>query len=202
MLFNTSNAKTAGALLFAGGTQFVVSMIIAEAVYPNYSVSANFISDLGVWGKMSAPVFNTSIVISGLLTLGAAFFIQKAFRKRGFSAIVALSGAGPLVVGFFPENTVLVNGIPVIHSLAALIAFIFGGLAAITSYCLTISPFKYFSAALGAISIIALVLFPGTINYGSLGLGAGGMERMIVYPTLLWVICFGGYLMAISEHIR
>ncbi len=200
MLFNTSTAKTAGALLFAGGSQFLMSMLIAEAVYPSYSVSANFISDLGVWGKMSAPIFNTSIVISGLLTLGAAYLIQKTFRKRGFSAIVALSGTGPLLVGFFPENTILVNVVPVIHSLAALIAFIFGGLAAITSYRLTISPFKYFSVALGVVAIVALVLFLGTINSGSLGVGAGGLERMIAYPTLLWEICFGGYLMATSEQ--
>ncbi len=29
------NRKTAGALLFIGGAQFVIALIIAEAVYPN-----------------------------------------------------------------------------------------------------------------------------------------------------------------------
>ena len=50
-----SNNKTiAGALLFVGGLQFTLGMIVAEAVYPNYSVSRNYISDLGVWNKPSA----------------------------------------------------------------------------------------------------------------------------------------------------
>ncbi len=197
-MFEADKAKNAGALLFVGGAQFVVCMIIAEAVYPDYSISANYISDLGVWGQMSAVIFNPSIILSGLLTLVSAFFIQKTFRKRGFSATLALSGVGPLLVGFFPENTVLINGVPLVHSLAAFIAFIFGGLAAITSYRVTISPFKYFSIVLGTFSISAFILFIATITSGSLGLGAGGMERMIAYPNLLWAICFGGYLMATS----
>jgi hypothetical protein len=31
------------------------------------------------------------------------------------------------------------------------------------------------------------------------GLGVGGMERMIVYPILIWMIGFGGFLSAFSE---
>jgi hypothetical membrane protein len=171
-------------------------MIVAEAVYPNYNVSENYISDLGVWSQTSAAIFNPSVVLSGLLTLGGAFFVQKAFRKRGFSAVIALSGLGALLVGFFPENTVLVNGVPVVHSIAALVSFIFGPIAAIASYRVTASPFKYFSVILGAASLIALLFFFATFSSNFLGLGAGGMERMIVYPTVLWTICFGGYMMA------
>jgi hypothetical membrane protein len=32
-----------------------------------------------------------------------------------------------------------------------------------------------------------------------LGLGIGGMERMIVYPTLIWTVAFGGYLIGSKE---
>jgi len=32
-----------------------------------------------------------------------------------------------------------------------------------------------------------------------LSLGPGGMERMIVYPVLLWVIGFSGYLMSLKN---
>jgi hypothetical membrane protein len=185
-----------GAFLFLASAQFAVFMTIAEAVYPNYSVSANYISDLGVWGHRSAIIFNTSIIISGLLTIAGSLFLQKAFRKRRFSVIIALSGLGALLVGFFPENTVLVNGIPVVHSVAALMAFIFGGLAAIASYHVTTPPFKFFSLILGASSFLALVLFLTTPSIGFLGLGAGGMERMIVYPSIIWTIGFAGYMMA------
>jgi len=196
MVLGADNRKRAGAAFSIGGTQFAVFMIVAEAVYPNYNVSENYISDLGVWSQTSAAIFNPSVVLSGLLTLGGAFFVQKAFRKRGFSAVIALSGLGALLVGFFPENTVLVNGVPVVHSIAALVSFIFGPIAAIASYRVTASPFKYFSVILGAASLIALLFFFATFSFNFLGLGAGGMERMIVYPTVLWTICFGGYMMA------
>ena len=47
MLFD--NSKIAGTLLLVGGIQFVVAVVIAESIYPGYSVSQNVISDLGVW---------------------------------------------------------------------------------------------------------------------------------------------------------
>jgi hypothetical membrane protein len=81
-------------------------------MYPDYGVSANYISDLGVWGQLSAHIFNPSVILSGLLTIGGAFFILIAFRMRGFTLIIALSGLSGLLVGFFPENIVLVNGFP------------------------------------------------------------------------------------------
>jgi hypothetical protein len=58
----------------------------------------------------------------------------------------------------------------------------------------------------------ALVLFSiGMIASGSLtsddaldssfylGLGPGGMERMIVYPTLMWLAAFGGQIVTQRE---
>ena len=53
---------------------------------------------------------------------------------------------------------------------------------------------------LGAATLTAAVLFVTTQDYGYLGLGVGGMERMMAYPTLLWVIGFGGYLLGISSE--
>lgn len=198
MMLNAENGRKAGALLFVGGAQFAVFMIIAEAVYPGYSVSANYISDLGVWGQPSAAFFNSSIVLFGLLVMAGAYALQNTFGRRWFSVIVALSGGGTLLVGFFPENTLVVGGVPVIHTIAALMSFIFGGLGAIVSYRVTKVPIKFFSVVLGVASLLALVLFISTRDSGFLGLGVGGLERMIVYPTLLWTICFGGYLMASS----
>jgi len=196
MILDAENGQKAGSLLFVGGAQFAIFMIVAEAVYPKYSVSANYISDLGVWGQPSAPIFNPSIILFGLLVLTSAYFFQRALARRGFSVILALTGLGALLVGFFPENTIVVIGVPVIHSIGALTSFIFGGLAAISSYRVTKAPLNYFSAILGVSSLLALMLLLSTGSSGCLGLGVGGMERMIVYPTLVWTICFGGYLMA------
>jgi hypothetical membrane protein len=55
------------------------------------------------------------------------------------------------------------------------------------------SPFSHFSILMGIASITALFLYGANIY---LGLGPGGMERMIAYPVILWAISFGGYLMS------
>jgi hypothetical membrane protein len=188
-------SKIAGTLLLVGGVQFVIALIIAEAIYPNYSVSANYISDLGVWSKPSAAIFNPSIILFGSTVLASSYFIKKQFKLGKIAYLLALAGAGALGVGVFPENTFLVNGIPVIHSISALIAFVIGGIAAVAAYKYTKPPFKVISVILGAATLTATVLFFTTRDYGYLGLGVGGMERMMAYPTLLWIISLGGYLL-------
>jgi hypothetical protein len=40
--------------------------------------------------------------------------------------------------------------------------------------------------------LAALALFAGNTY---LGLGAGGMERMIFYPAMIWTLGFGAYLL-------
>jgi len=191
---DSHNKTIVGALLFVGGLQFVVAMIVAEAVYPNYSVSGNYISDLGVWSKPSAIIFDPSIILLGLTILIGAYFIQREFRLGAVTGLFVLAGLGPIGVGLFPENTFLANGVPVIHSVAAIISFVFGAIAAIACYRITKSPFRYFSVMLGVASLLALVLFAST-GPSYLGIGVGGMERMIVYPNLIWTIGLGANLM-------
>jgi len=60
-------------------------------------------------------------------------------------------------------------------------------------------PFSSISVILGLMTLGALSLFLGGIY---LGLGRGGMERMIAYPVLMWGAGFGGYLMAYPEERR
>jgi hypothetical membrane protein len=196
-----SNTKMAGVLLFVGGAQFIILLIIAEAVYPGYSVSANYISDLGVWGKPSAPIFNPSTMLFGAAVLASAYFINKHFKNRIITVLFALAGAGALGVGIFPENTFIVNGVAVIHYISALLAFIGGGVTAIATYKITKPPFRYLSVILGAATLTAAVLFATTRDIGFLGIGAGGMERMMAYPTLLWIISLGGYLLGTTHEI-
>jgi hypothetical membrane protein len=194
------NTKVAGTLLLVGGVQFVIALIIAEAVYPGYSISGNFISDLGVWGKPSAPVFNSSAMLLGSTVLAAAYFINRHFKNRVITVMFALAGAGALGVGIFPENTFVVNGIPVIHYISAFLGFIVGGFAAIATYKITKPPFRYLSVILGVAALTAAVLFVTTRGIGLLGLSIGGMERMMAYPTILWIISLGGYLLGTASE--
>jgi len=179
--------KVAGALLFVSGVQCLLAMVIAEALYPGYSVSENYISDLGV--GTTAPIFNSSVFLLGLVAVAGVYFIQRAFSSRLFSVLLTLTGVGAMGVGLFPEN------FEIIHGIASLITFLFGGLSAIMSYKLQKPPLSYFSVLLGVLSLVALALF---ISGTYLGLGKGGMERMIAHPTLIWAVGFGGHLIGYS----
>ncbi|MDG6948180.1 MAG: hypothetical protein JRN40_02570, partial [Nitrososphaerota archaeon] len=85
------------------------------------------------------------------------------------------------------------------HSVFSLVVFLFAGLAAVLTSRYQRRPMSYFSIALGMITLAALVLFVGK-EY--LGLGAGGMERIVVYPVLIWSLGFGGHMMATDDPAR
>ncbi len=182
------NKKIAGLLLFIAGVVGVLGIILAEALYPDYSTSQNYISDLGV--GPSALIFNSSVFILGLLVVAGSYFIQKAFSTRLFTIPLAITGIGAMGVGIFTEDA------GTLHVIFSLITFLFAGITTILAYKLTKPPLSYLSIILGALTILALVLF-GSETY--LGLGKGGMERMIAYPTLLWSVGFGGHLIGSSD---
>jgi hypothetical membrane protein len=204
-----SYLKLAGALLFAGVAQFIPAMSVAEAVYPNYSVSAQPISDLGATCvnvgvgpsvsntasvctiiEPSAVIFDASVFLLGLLSLmGALAILRSGNRALGVS--LALGGVGAMGVGVFPETT------GSLHVLVSFIAFFFAGVSALISYRATRPPMSYLSVALGATSLISLVLYASSIY---LGLGEGGMERLIAYPALIWIAGFGAHLMGSHER--
>ena len=185
---NYENEKMAGALFFVASVEFLLFMVIAESLYPGYSVSQNYISDLGVGS--TALIFNSSVFLLGLLLVIGTYFIHRAFNFRLLTVFLILAGIGAMGVGLFPEDA------GAIHAIAALITFLFGGLSAIVSYKLLKSPLSYFSVLLGVISLVALILF---MTGNHLGLGPGGMERMVAYPTLLWGIGIGGYFISYSK---
>ena len=183
-----SSGKVAGALIFIAASQFVLGLIVAEALYSGYSVSENYISDLGV--GPSSMIFNSSVFLLGLLLIIGTYFLQRVFHFKALTVLLFLTATGAMGVGVFTENS------GKIHSIVSLIAFLFGGLSAIFSFKLVRKPFSAVAFVLGLISLGALLLY-GSHSY--LGLGPGGMERMIVYPLLMWGAGFGGALITYSE---
>ena len=193
-----SSARMAGAAVFVGAVQFAIFMVVAEAYYPGYSVAANYISDLGATCDLgtcaiyqpTSTIFTVSVALLGISALVAGYFLWKASYSRPGSLAVILTGVGALGVGLFPETT------GIVHSIFSLISFLFAGIAAVVLSPKQKRPLSYFSAILGAATLVSLVLYVGKVY---VGLGAGGMERMVVYPVLLWAIGFGGYLMGTEE---
>ena len=69
---SAGNRSLLGALLFAGAAQFILVMIVAEALYPGYSIATNYVSDLGVGS--TALLFSASVIIYGVTTFSGAVF--------------------------------------------------------------------------------------------------------------------------------
>ncbi len=179
----------AGLTLFLGTVQFAMGLTIAEIVYPNYSVAANYISDLGV-GTAAAPIFNGSIIVLGALLVLCSWFVFRAYRDRLLMGALALAGIGAAGVGIFSE------GSPYgLHSGFSLITFVFAALATILAFRVVRPPLGYLSIVFGVASFAALGLY---VSGNYLGLGTGGMERMVVWPVLVWGIAFGGYLLGVT----
>jgi hypothetical membrane protein len=189
MMYN--DKKMAGALIIFASAQFLMLLVVAEALYPGFDISKNYISELGIAVGPSAPVFNSAVFIFGLALVACAYFVHRVFRYRLLLIFLVLTGVGAMCVGVFNMHHV------VPHSIAALIAFIFGPLSAIISHKLQEPPLSYASVVLGGLSLVALLLFMVCARFGGcacLGIGRGGLEHMIVYPTMLWAIGFGGSL--------
>jgi len=177
-----------GALLFAGSVQFMIALTIAEILYPNYNLSTNPLSDLGAMVfQPSSNIFNISVIIFGVLIVLGAYFTMKGFHWKPLVAVLVLAGIGVAGVGLLTE-TILGP-----HLIFSFMAFFFSGLAAILSVKVINSSFRYFAAVLGIVALLALVFFIAEIDFG---LGHGGIQRMIVYPSLLWYVGFGAHIMA------
>ena len=168
-------------------------MIVAESLFPYYSVSGNRISDLGAdcsgsvcaVTQPSAEIFDSSVFVLGLAGLLGGYLIFRS-RYRSVGALTMVGGLGAMGVGVFPETT------GELHFAVSFVAFFFTALAAIASRRLLGPPMSYLGPGLGVFVLAALVLY-GSGTY--LGLGPGGMERMIAYPALIWVVGAGANLM-------
>ncbi|MCE5214270.1 MAG: DUF998 domain-containing protein [Methanobacterium sp.] len=180
--------QIAGILLLIGAIQFLIIINLAESQFPGYNTGKNVLSDLG--GTVppiepSALLFNTSIIIMGILFLLAAYLILKSGGCRLFSTCLIINAICSIGVGLFPLYT------GNLHDTLATLAFIFGGLAVIFSYRLGLNmSMVIVSLIIGFISLLSLLFYNWLVIY----LGPGGTERLIVYPILFYTTAMGGYL--------
>lgn len=203
MAFKIGNLNLAGALLFVGGLQWLMTVMAAETLFPGYSTRVNDLSDLASTVppnislvQPSAIMFNATTFLLGLLVLISTLLIHRAYGQRLFSILLVIMGVAAMGVGIFPGDT------GVIHGLAALAAFVTSSLSAIAAYRLEKRPLNYISAIIGVFSLIVLFLafYMGEASPFWLTFGRGGEERFVAYPVVLWIIGFGGYLMGISSN--
>ncbi len=194
-----SRQKLAGVLFFVAATQFIICLTLAEALYRGYSLSQNYVSDLGV--GPSAIVFNSSAFILGFLVALGTYFLGNDPKFKNIRMLLFLTAISAMGVGFITKSYTLGHGV------VSSAAFFFAGLSAMISSRLLKTHASPAGITLGAMTICALALFSlgmvasgsisSTVAYDSvfyLGLGPGGMERLIIYPSLMWLALFGGQL--------
>ncbi len=184
---NIENRTLLGALFFVGAAQFILMIVIAEARYPGgYSVATNALSNLGVG---QTEYTNALLYSASIAVFGAFAFIGSLLGRRtlgtGLTITLAAAGACAVGVGLSPIRT----SAP--HTAFAFAAFVFGAVSALISYRVLRPPLSHFSVGLGIIALVAIVLL---VTQHDLGIGKGGMERMVAYPIFIWALGFGGSL--------
>jgi hypothetical membrane protein len=188
--------KIGGALLFTAGAGILMGIITAEALYSAPYRTGSEISDLGasdsgVILQPSATIFDMTMIVTGLLIVAGACLVHRTFRRRAVTITAGLLGVGVLGVGVFPGN------VHPQHPIFANLAFLAGGLAVLLSYKVATQPLRSIFVVLGATSLLSLALAMFMPEWTPMAeLGLGGIERWIVYPIVLWLVTFGGYLMA------
>lgn len=203
----------AGLFLLAGGVTFLMALHLAELTFPGYSVSLNWISDLGqscsyagtnwphdcVFVQPSATIFAASALVFGGLMLSAAYLLYPSRALRRLSLLIGAVGVGAVGLAFFPE------GVALPHAAFAAAALVSGAFAAVESFRLVPRPLGVLFLILASVSLVAFAILVtvggGTVAPTWTPLGKGGMERMVVYPELLWDIAFGATLMALPEPV-
>ncbi len=200
-----NRVQWAGALLLAGGAVFVLGINMAESTFPGYSMSDNWVADLGgictyspgsilpdscVIYQPAATFYSVAKLGLGVAVVAAAYLLYPLVRLKRPIAFLAV--AGVCVFGAF------VNAGP-IQALFSLFAFLFAALAALDSYRLTGPPIGYVSVALSLVTLAAVSIYlsvgGGIFDTIWAPIGQGGMERVVIYGDILWVLVFGATLL-------
>lgn len=199
------NRYYAGAILWVLSVQYYVTQVLVAAGWPqHYSWAYNTISDLAntschPYGNrlVCSPYhawMNASFILLGITMAAGSVLLWKYLAvnraARAGLGFLVIAGIGTVLVGLFPENTV-----SALHITGAALPFVLGNLAIVMlGASLPKLPMllRGFSIILGLTGLAALALFM-TQTY--LGLGIGGMERIVAYPQSIWMIVTGLFLL-------
>lgn len=183
--------RAAGLILFVLAAQFMTVVMLASSTAPGYDMSGAAISDLGVI-RETALLFNASLVCVGILNLIGGYLFYRSHGRRSLLALFVIAAIGAIGAGLFPLDR---GGL---HSLSALVAFVFFNIEAIAVGAVVAGAMRALSVLAGLLGlafVVLMVLGDGGNSAAFGPIGHGGTERMIVYPVMLWMMALGGYLM-------
>ena len=200
-------AVRTGAIAWVIAAQFFITQVVVATAWPRqFSLTTDYISDLGNTFCGAYPAgsthmvcspwhlaMNSSFMVLGVTMIIGAVLTRDAFPDGWVRALAALlftlAGLGVFVVGIYPENTDNAR-----HVLGAGLNFVAGNIAMIV-YGLALAQRRgvhssrmWFSLFAGTLGMLATLLF---ISGHFLGIGLGGMERVAAYPMTVWQIVMG-----------
>lgn len=178
-------------MLFAAIVQFAFLANISQILYEGYSVKDTLLSDLGVWEQPSALLFNTSLVLFGILGISIGVVLWPDKKLNFIPLLFVLCGIGMIIMAAFPIS------IEWAHDVGAFLSFVLIAVAALACYWTFPGPFGVVSLLLGIISFFAEITYKSEIYFG---LGAAGSERMIIYPLFIWMAAFAAVLILSDEN--
>ena len=182
--------RTSGVLLVVLAAQFMTVIMLAASMAPGYDYGAAAISDLGVIPQ-TALLFNASLVGVGVLNVAGGYLLYRSHRSPWVFGSFLVAGMGAVGAGVVPLDS------SELHGLFALLAFLFFNVEAISCAAIVRGWMKAISmvAGLTGLAFVVVMVIGDAGNPSVFGpVGHGGAERMIVYPVMLWMLAFGGYL--------
>jgi hypothetical membrane protein len=188
--------QAAGLSLIILAAEFMTVIMLAASMAPSLNLGRGAISDLGVIAE-TAALFNGSLILIGALNILAGSFLCRSGLGRWSTTPFLLGGLGAVGAGLVPLDK------GDLHGLFALAAFVLFNVEAIVAARLARGPMRAISIMSGVIGLlfVALMVVGDSGNPAVFGpIGHGGAERMIVYPVMLWMLVFGGYLIGPRDH--
>jgi hypothetical membrane protein len=183
---------------------YVVQILAAAAWRTPYSLARDAISDLGAVhcgmrepsGYLCSPwhaAMNLSFVATGLLIAAGAF--RLAVPDVASTVLIALGGAGSILVGIFPSDVSIVP-----HMLGAFLVFIAGNLGMLLYARHHRYPSVVILTALGLVGAVVLIAVLPAVAAAAKPFG-GAVERVAAYPfSLAAMICGVSYLRAVRQR--
>jgi hypothetical membrane protein len=190
--------RRAGVFFVALGGGFLTAVMLAAAMVPGYDFHGGAISDLGVFAQ-SQLLFNAALVLAGLLNIAGGYYLYRTHGERWILALFVLAGIGAAGAGIFPLDS------GDLHSLFALFAFVFMNAEALAVATRLSGVMRGLALLAGVVGLVfvAIMVVGDAGNPAVFGpVGHGGAERMIVYPVMVFLLAFGGYLLGDDEADR
>lgn len=193
-----------GALCWILGLEWFIAQAIAQAAWTTpYSLTQNFVSDLGAatCGPSSLPsyhfyvcsplhdVMNLSFIALGLLTLVGLVLLRPLWPSGCLAMagliVLVLYGVGKIVVGLAPEDVR-----PALHALGAL-GILWGNLGIVLLGLATWQTRRWTALMSITVGVVGTVAFILLVLSSRLHLEVGLVERVADYPLPVWLAVLG-----------